>query len=162
MDDDLNRFKKYCKAAAGGCVVWTGPTTRGYANFKAGGKQHRAARWAWERVNGPIPIASDLHHVCWNRACVRPSHCRPMPHAEHMALHARRGAWAGSRNSNAKKNEMDVFVMRLLHRDFFLPPSIISRLMKIPSRSVYYALHDGWTHLQTPTKEQLERIWRLC
>lgn len=157
MNDDLTRFKKYCKARAGGCVEWTGPTTRGgYARFVINKKHRRAARWIFERIHGKIP--ADLHHVCGNRSCVRPAHCRPLPHADHMKLHAQRGAWNGSRNSQAVRTEADVLAIRFLAEYFpFLPVALVAKCTNTPLRSVYWILNGGgWNHIQLPSHSELE------
>ena len=33
-------------------------------------------RYAWERVNGPIPTGKLIDHICHNRACVDVAHLR--------------------------------------------------------------------------------------
>ena len=73
----------------GACWEWTGcKVQNGYGHFrpegKAGTKPVRAHRWAWERVNGPVPDGRELDHICRNRACVRPSHMQAVTHLENM------------------------------------------------------------------------------
>lgn len=59
------------------CWVWTAyrfPT--GYGQFRLDGKRRRAHRVSWEWANGPIPNGMEIDHLCWNPACVNPSHMR--------------------------------------------------------------------------------------
>lgn len=61
----------------GKCIVWTGSKTpAGYGNLRARGLVVYAHRYAWERVNGPIPDGALIGHKCHNRSCVKVSHLR--------------------------------------------------------------------------------------
>lgn len=73
----------------GQCWVWTGwKSSVGYGVFiPVLGGRIQAHNWAWINANGPIPEGSATHHVCENKLCCRPTHLRPMPPSEHMALH---------------------------------------------------------------------------
>lgn len=71
-------FKSRCRQTETGCVVWSGSlATGGYGMMSANGKKVRAHRYAWERVNGPIPDGLVIDHICGNRACVNVDHLRP-------------------------------------------------------------------------------------
>lgn len=60
-----------------GCTVWTGAITGdGYGNLWDGTRMVRAHRYAWERVNGPIPSDMVIDHICWERSCVNVDHLR--------------------------------------------------------------------------------------
>jgi hypothetical protein len=85
------RFASRIRALPNGCWLWTGfIDPKGYAHFTPHKKPVRAHVWGWARINGPVPVGFELDHNCRNRACVRPSHCEPVTHAENM----RRGKWA--------------------------------------------------------------------
>lgn len=73
-------------ARLGACWEWSGcRVASGYGHFRpAGSKQVRAHRWAWQRVNGPIPCGMELDHLCRNPACVRSSHMEAVTHLENM------------------------------------------------------------------------------
>lgn len=60
---------------ANGCLLWTGTLTRGgYGQIRVGGRLVYVHRFAWERVNGPVPSGLELDHLCRNRTCVNPDH----------------------------------------------------------------------------------------
>ena len=44
-----------------------------------------AHRLVYERVVGPLPIGSVVHHACANRLCVRPEHLQAVTHHENVA-----------------------------------------------------------------------------
>ena len=100
----------------GSCWLWTGAVLkgngrnagggRGYGQFrvglKANGQQHMKGShvWAWEQENGPVPAGLELDHLCFIRACVRPSHLEPVTGTENQrragtveAVVARHGVW---------------------------------------------------------------------
>jgi hypothetical protein len=82
---DLQRFRSHVQVTEE-CWVWTARTdSKGYGEFKHGGKKHKAHRWLWEAKNGSIlPEDISIDHLCRNRACVRPSHLEPVTIGENM------------------------------------------------------------------------------
>ena len=85
----------------GGCWEWTASKLRGYGQFgtyRDGRAQtHRAHRFAYELLVGPIPDGLTLDHLCRNRGCVYPGHLEPATNAENVlrgegptAVHARK------------------------------------------------------------------------
>ena len=67
----------------GPCHLWTAATDRdGYGQFKIAGRQTKAARFAFELVNGPI--AGDLQpdHLCRVTRCVNVAHLELVTPAE--------------------------------------------------------------------------------
>ena len=59
------------------CIIWTGGTNRyGYGQLRVNGRQTFAHRYAWERVNGPIPDGLMIDHRCFERSCVNVEHLR--------------------------------------------------------------------------------------
>lgn len=59
----------------GPCLVFTGAKNgNGYGQFRFDGKNGYAHRYAWERVNGPVPPGLTVDHLCMNRCCVRIEH----------------------------------------------------------------------------------------
>lgn len=73
---------------SGACLEWTGylnPAGYGQMGYQG---QRSAHRYAWERVNGPIPDGMYIDHMCHNRACVNVNHLRVVTHAQNMQNHA--------------------------------------------------------------------------
>lgn len=86
-------FDYWLKRTKTGCLVWTYKLDRGgYGQYskrrKDGSKVNGAHVWAWERVNGRVPVGKELHHTCLNRACCDVAHMQTLTHAAHKALHA--------------------------------------------------------------------------
>ena len=80
----------------GDCLEWTGAIgSGGYGNIRVDGVNTLAHRYAWERVNGPIPEGMFLDHICYNRACVKVDHLQVATHAENVRR--RKGASRQSR-----------------------------------------------------------------
>lgn len=63
-----------------GCWIWNGPVNKGYGKMTyRQGKSvkvlyvHRAM---YERHVGPIPDGMQIHHLCFNKRCARPTHLK--------------------------------------------------------------------------------------
>lgn len=66
-----------------GCWMWMRAlTTCGYGRVRRGGVMHRAHRYSWSLVNGPIPDGMTVDHLCFKRTCVNPDHLRLLTHLE--------------------------------------------------------------------------------
>ena len=71
-----------------GCWLWTGLQDKdGYGQMRRNkrpgeqkGRMVKAARFAWEMENGPMPDGMFALHRCDNPPCVRPSHIYPGLH----------------------------------------------------------------------------------
>jgi hypothetical protein len=79
------------------CLVWTGSLYKsGYGKLSTGHRgQCYAHRYAWSRVQGPIPDGLVLDHLCRNRRCCNVAHLELVTNAENI----RRG-----RNLQSKKD----------------------------------------------------------
>lgn len=66
----------------GDCLIWIGSRNpKGYGTFKVGASAVLAHRWNYQQTFGSIADDLDLDHLCRNRACVKPQHLEPVPHA---------------------------------------------------------------------------------
>lgn len=58
-----------------GCWLWNAARdSRGYGNFYAYGRYHKASRFALEISCGPLSPGQEAAHRCDNPPCVRPDH----------------------------------------------------------------------------------------
>ena len=74
----------------GECLIWTGAKdSAGYGHLQVNGRVAKAHRYAWERVNGPIPDGMKIDHRdhC-DHACCEPSHLRLATVAQNSANRA--------------------------------------------------------------------------
>ena len=71
---------------SGGCWLWLGHTSGGYARLQINHKSARMHRWSYEYFVGPIPEGLDLDHECRVRHCVNPAHLRPMTRRENVMI----------------------------------------------------------------------------
>lgn len=79
----------------GDCLIWTGAIRpNGYGVIWDGQRVVRVHRWNYERHHGPIPAATDLDHICGNRACANPKHLRATTRKQNMEN--LRGAYRGN------------------------------------------------------------------
>ena len=58
-------------------------TDSGHVQLRRNGKPIAAHRYFYEREYGPIEPGMQLHHLCDQPPCVRPSHLQPLTPAEH-------------------------------------------------------------------------------
>lgn len=80
----IDRFMDKVIIWPNGCWLWGGSMrVRSYGGFFADGKHHRAHRWIYEHVIGPIPEGHDAHHTCDSPWCVNPYHINPITRKEH-------------------------------------------------------------------------------
>jgi hypothetical protein len=144
------RFVEKVKTdGSSGCWLWEGKThPSGYGFFNANGRKIYAHRYPYEYLNGPVPPSLELDHVCENKACIRPDHLDPVTHAENMRRAGLRGAWSGERNSQAKRTELEVEVIKRAH-ELGAPVKDLARIFNIPLRSVYYIIkRENWRSIE--------------
>lgn len=102
--NDLARFWSKTERR-GECVLWTaGLDKDGYGKFATGPhggqKHHRAHRWIYEQLVGPVN-APVLRHSCDTPACVNVEHLIPGSHADNVHDCIARG-----RSVNQKKHRL--------------------------------------------------------
>jgi hypothetical protein len=71
------RFDEKVVRDPDGCWIWTGAMMgQGYGHFWVPNRKEMVGAhvYAYERVNGAIPLGYQIDHVCRNRKCVRPDH----------------------------------------------------------------------------------------
>ena len=85
----------------GDCLEWTTyKDPKGYGRIRVGDRMVQVHRYAWERVNGPIPDGMWIDHLCHNRACVNVGHLRLADPTEN----ARNRAGATVKSSSGVRN----------------------------------------------------------
>lgn len=81
----------------GSCLIWTGHRNdKGYGRLLADGWLQSAHRVAYSLNFGPIPEGAEVDHICFNRACIEPSHLRLSDRATNTQY--RRGAQPNSKS----------------------------------------------------------------
>ena len=99
------RIQGKYKVAESQCWTWTAatgtqgkyPLMRGDGNEGGRGKLRYVYHLTWEAEHGPIPSTRppdgssrwELHHICFNRLCIRPDHLELLTQREHAKKHRR-------------------------------------------------------------------------
>lgn len=112
----------------GDCRTWTGYTARngyGYMSFR--GDRTEVHRAAWILHNGEeIPEGVEIDHICHNRACINPSHLRPVNKSENAQNYSgrrpnntsghpgvywdrRRGKWIAQVRINGRQTYVGIY-----------------------------------------------------
>lgn len=98
----LDRLLEKCVQAQAGystpCWVWTAARNMlGYGKFDPGTRLRHgwnaAHRVAYELFVGPVPLGTELDHLCRNPSCCNPDHLEPVAHA----VNVRRGESVAAR-----------------------------------------------------------------
>ena len=100
----------------GDCLIWTGTKTKeGYGRIHVNGKSQLVHRYAWERVNGPIPEGMFIDHKdhC-DEACVNVDHLRLATNAQNSYHRSGAGkdSKSGIRNVHPHKGKWRVRVWK--------------------------------------------------
>ena len=74
-----------------GCLLWRGAHGHGYPRISINRKSALASRYAWERVNGPIPSGLFVCHKCDNPGCVNVEHLFLGTQKDNMSDASRKG-----------------------------------------------------------------------
>jgi hypothetical protein len=77
-------WSKVDKRGPDECWPWLGATTKGYGQFKLGGRTLRAHRVAVTLSGTPIPPKLVIDHECRNRRCCNPEHLRAVTNRKNV------------------------------------------------------------------------------
>ena len=164
-DDRIRRFwEKVDKTAD--CWLWKAGTDRkGYGKFHCPGWHDKsntmvaAHRFSWVLANGEIPYHDSHHgicvlHKCDNPKCVRPDHLflgTNEDNVKDMDNKKRRVtvSYRGSKHSNSKLNEKDVFEIYRLHKVELVTQKRISEIYKVSISTINHIFKGRlWSHLK--------------
>lgn len=96
----IQRFWKYTQKGDD-CWEWVGAKTNtGYGVLNVGGRTVCAHRFAYEHYREPIPAGMHADHLCFNRACVNPSHIQVVTPS--VNAQRRSGVSRGNKASGAR------------------------------------------------------------
>mgnify|MGYP001589899090 CR=1 FL=1 len=73
------------------CWIWLGGRfASGYGRICLNSRTiRRIHRVVWEEANGSVPSGMDLHHLCGEKLCYKPSHLIAVGDYAHQWLHGR-------------------------------------------------------------------------
>ncbi len=136
-----------------GCILWNaGGTAAGYGTLHSDDckKTIYAHRYAWERINGPIPEGLDILHSCDNPGCINPDHLTPGTHAQNMADSVSRDRHArGERNGHAKLSDKEILEIRTLYAEGKLFQKEIAAKFGIDQGHVSHIVNgQAWKHIK--------------
>lgn len=132
------------------CWPWRGAVTHnGYGRFRTSAGTIRAHRWAWERLNGPIPPGLLVCHHCDTRSCVNPAHLFIGTQKENIADRDAKGRGIdGTRNGKNKLSPETVRAIRARTRWAFGDQARLARELGVTSTTLHHI--------------RIGRIWRRC
>ena len=77
--DPIFHEKEMVQFKETGCWEWSvKDKANGYGVLTISHKSHRAHRWIYEKLVGPIKPPLVLDHLCKNKICVNPEHLEPV------------------------------------------------------------------------------------
>jgi hypothetical protein len=94
-------WRKVAMGEGDACWMWRGARNRdGYGNVKVAGATVGAHRVAYLLAYGHLEPGRELHHICGNRACVRPDHLQEVTDREHIYLSPNNPAYANAMSTH--------------------------------------------------------------
>src|SRR3989304_6033841 len=89
---EIDRFLSFVEITDT-CWWWRGSVNRaGYGRFRmdgSGATMVSPHRYSYLRLVGMVPVGHHIHHICQNRACVKPAHLKPILIHDHQRHHPR-------------------------------------------------------------------------
>lgn len=142
-------FEENLVRAENGCLLWTGPTDKdGYGMRGARIGERRAHRYAYARVNGPIPEGVIIRHECDTPACCEPEHLIPGDQLQNIADKISRDRQAkGSRIGKALLTEDMVREIRALYSSGMTQTQIAGMFPVTQSSVSLIVLRKQWKHI---------------
>lgn len=109
-----DRFARYT-ARVGSCLIWSGPTRRGYPMLTDGKRKIAVHRWQLERKLGrALEPTEQCRHSCDTPLCVDPTHLLPGSCHDNKQDSVSRDRHArGERTNTAKLSPLEVEAIRL-------------------------------------------------
>ncbi len=133
-----------------GCLEWQGSRDRkGYGTLRRDGADHKAHRFAYEAVHGPIG-SSEIFvlHKCDNPPCCNIDHLFLGDHADNMSdMKAKDRQAKGEKNSNAKLNAHMVVLIRKLYSEGVSQQKIADQFNISQTTVSYVNRRAYWKHV---------------
>ena len=95
------------------CWLWSKYKDKDlYGRFKDNGTVHRAHRWIFQVINGPVGPDMHIHHKCFNTSCVNVLHLEAVSASENQKENFR-----NLRCSNQKLKPDDVLIIKKFYEE---------------------------------------------
>lgn len=95
------------------CHIWSRyKDHEGYGRFKDNGIVHRAHRYIYQVINGPVGPDMHIHHKCFNTSCVNVLHLEAVSASENQKENFR-----NLRCSNQKLKPDDVLIIKKFYEE---------------------------------------------
>lgn len=125
-----------------GCYLWEGPLHNwGYGWFHINGEHHRAHRYAWSLVNGPVPDGLHVLHRCDTPGCVNPDHLFVGTHKKNMEDKAQKGRVRGGKRYVACLTDSQARMIRQIYTTWNISQREIARRVGVSQRTINRAIH---------------------
>lgn len=143
-------FEDRLKRMPSGCLEWQGSRDRrGYGTLRAGKKDHKAHRVAYERAYGPITDGRFVCHTCDNPPCCEPKHLFLGTAADNTADMRKKGRGArGVTMGAAKLNDHAVRQIRRLAEQGVTQQSIAATFGIDQTTVSKIVLQVSWRHVE--------------
>jgi hypothetical protein len=144
-------FDERLKRMPSGCLEWQGARDRsGYGTLRAGKRDHKAHRLAYERAFGPITNGRFVCHTCDNPPCCEPSHLFLGTSQDNIDDRQSKGRGAsGERMAAAKVNDHAVRQIRRLVSEDGHTQQAVAEMFGIDQTTVSkIVLRVSWKHVK--------------